>query len=120
MVSSEAISLRPHVDHGTQFFSGHSRQGEVVAGREAHHPASSGFRHGREQGFRISRAAGLHFREQRRVIVVEDQKCDCIADCAPTRSRITRTKIAIGVVLQGGRLGGLLDLPEPRPLGSMR
>jgi len=87
-VSSEAISRAHTSTTGTQFFSGHSRQG-VRSWRGEKHTTlqvpASGTAVSRDSGSAVrpdctsGSSAGNRCRRQ---------KCDCIADCAPTRSRM--------------------------------
>ena len=109
--------LDPSVDHALDVGDLHARQGEVVAGREAEHPAEAGLAFGDDEPVLdpLRRRIGL----ERGEIVVEDEGVFVVGIARAARAKISGAEIAVRIVWKRRRRGDRLALALPGALHAV-
>src|SRR5690242_8943866 len=111
--------LRPDIHHGVDLVRGHAREREVMARREADHPANSGSARGNQDVGAIAlltRGVG----QQRGEVVVEYEGGGVLRIARTAGTQVPGTEVTVGVILRARLATGLFHHPLPGPVGPVR
>lgn len=112
------VLLGPQIDHLADRSHIHLRQGEIVAGRKADHPAQASVTFGLQQ-FVIVQPDVRGVRPQRAEIILEHEGVGIVRILDAAGANIAGTEIALRVIGRPVLLGYIFGLPLPGALSTV-